>query len=98
MFEIRQTETYRKWFASLKDRKAKARIDIRLKRILLGNLGDVKFVGKGVFELRIDYGQGYRIYFVKRKLYIIILLAGGTKSTQVRDIKRAQSLSQSLED
>lgn len=58
MFEVRQTETYKKWFEMLKDRKARARIDIRIKRISLGNLGDVKSVGKGVFELRIDYGPG----------------------------------------
>jgi putative addiction module killer protein len=61
MFEVRQTETYKKWFKTLKDRKARARIDIRIKRISLGNLGDVKSVGEGVFELRIDYGPGYRV-------------------------------------
>jgi len=98
MFEVRQTETYKKWFKTLKDRKARARIDIRIKRISLGNLGDVKSVGKGVFELRIDYGPGYRVYFVERDRIRIILLAGGKKSTQNTDIKKAQKLARLVED
>jgi len=98
MFEVRQTETYKKWFKTLKDRKARARIDIRIKRISLGNLGDVKSVGKGVFELRIDYGPGYRVYFVERNGIRIILLAGGRKSTQNKDIKKAQELARLVED
>jgi len=98
MFEVRQTETYKKWFKTLKDRKARARIDIRIKRISLGNLGDVKSVGKGVFELRIDYGPGYRVYFVERNRIRIILLAGGKKSTQNKDIKKAQELARLVED
>jgi len=83
---------------TLKDRKARARIDIRIKRISLGNLGDVKSVGKGVFELRIDYGPGYRVYFVERDRIRIILLAGGKKSTQNKDIKKAQELARLVED
>jgi len=98
MFEVRQTETYKKWFKTLKDRKARARIDIRIKRISLGNLGDVKSVGKGVFELRIDCGPGYRVYFVERDRIRIILLAGGKKSTQNKDIKKAQELARLVED
>lgn len=98
MFEVHQTETYKKWFKTLKDRKARARIDIRIKRISLGNFGDVKSVGRGVFELRIDYGPGYRVYFVERKGIIIILLAGGKKSTQKKDIKNAQELARLVED
>ena len=98
MFEVRQTETYKMWFKTLKDRKARARIDIRIKRISLGNLGDVKSVGKGVFELRIDYGPGYRVYFVERNRIRIILLAWGKKSTQHKDIKKAQELARSVED
>ena len=98
MFEVRQTETFKKWFKTLRDRRARARIDIRIKRISLGNLGDVKSVGKGVFELRIDYGPGYRVYFVERNRIRIILLAGGKKSTQNEDIKKAQELARSLED
>jgi putative addiction module killer protein len=98
MFEVWQTETYKKWFKTLRDRKARARIDIRIKRISMGNLGDVKSVGKGVFELRIDYGPGYRVYFVERNEMRIILLAGGKKSTQRQDIQKAQELAQSVED
>ena len=67
MIEIRQTDTYRKWFDALKDRTARTRIDIRIRRISLGNLGDVKAVGEGVSEIRIDYGPGYRVYFTKKK-------------------------------
>jgi len=98
MFEVRQTETYKKWFKTLKDRKARARIDIRIKRISLGNLGDVKSVGKGVFELRIDYGPGYRVYFVERDRIRIILLAGGKKSLKIRILKKAQELARLVED
>ena len=98
MFEVRQTETYKKWFKTLRDRKARARIDIRIKRISIGNLGDVKSVGKGVYELRIDYGPGYRVYFVERNEIRIILLAGGKKSTQKQDIKKAQELARSVEE
>ena len=98
MIEIRQTESYRKWFASLKDRNARARINIRIRRLSLGNPGDVKSIGSGISELRIKYGPGYRVYFVKRKNQIIILLAGGDKSTQSEDIKNARKLNVALED
>lgn len=98
MFEVRQTETYKKWFKALRVRRARARIDIRIKRISLGNLGDVKSVGKGVFELRIDYGPGYRVYFLERNRIRIILLAGGKKSTQNKDIEKAQELARLVED
>lgn len=92
MIEIRQTETYAKWFASLRDRKARARIDVRIRRLSLGNPGDVKPIGSGVSELRIDYGPGYRVYFLQRGPTLIILLAGGDKRTQERDIKKALEL------
>jgi putative addiction module killer protein len=98
MMEIRQTETYRKWFDSLKDRNARMRIDIRIRRLSLGNPGDVKPVGEGVSEIRIDYGPGYRIYFVQKKNTIIILLSGGDKSTQSRDIQKAHELAQRVEE
>ena len=98
MIEIRQTETYRKWFDSLKDRNARMRIDIRIRRISLGNFGDVKPVGEGISEIKIDYGPGYRIYFVQKKNTIIILLSGGDKSTQSRDIQKAHELAQRLEE
>lgn len=96
MMEIRQTETYINWFESLRDRQAKARIDIRVRRLSMGNPGDVKPVGQGVSELRIDYGPGYRVYFIQRGETLIILLAGGDKRTQERDIKTALDLAQDL--
>ncbi|TAD78748.1 MAG: type II toxin-antitoxin system RelE/ParE family toxin [Oscillatoriales cyanobacterium] len=96
MFEIRQTETYARWFNTLRDRQAKARIDIRIRRLSMGNPGDVKPVGQGVSELRIDYGPGYRVYFIQRGETLIILLAGGDKRTQERDIKTALDLAQDL--
>ena len=92
MIEIRQTETYAEWFASLRDQKARARIDVRIRRLSLGNPGDVKPIGSGVSELRIDYGPGYRVYFLQRGPMLIILLAGGDKGTQDRDIKKALEL------
>lgn len=92
MIEIRQTETYADWFDSLRDRKARARIDVRIRRLSLGNPGDVRPIGSGVSELRIDYGPGYRVDFVQRGPMLIILLAGGDKRTQERDIKRALEL------
>jgi putative addiction module killer protein len=80
----------------LRDRQAKALIDIRVRRLSMGNPGDVKPVGKGVSELRIDYGPGYRVYFIQRGETLIILLAGGDKQTQERDIKTALNLAQDL--
>ncbi len=96
MVEIRETEVYSRWFKSLRDRQARARIDIRIRRLSMGNPGDVKPVGQGISELRIDYGPGYRVYFVQRGETLIILLAGGDKSTQGRDIKIALDLAQDL--
>jgi len=96
VIEIRQTESYANWFDNLRDRKARARIDVRLRRLSLGNPGDVKPVGSGVSELRIDYGPGYRVYFVQRGRMLIILLAGGDKRTQERDIKKALELARTL--
>ncbi len=96
MIEIRQTKTYMNWFESLRDRQAKARIDIRIRRLSMGNPGDAKPVGQGVSELRIDYGPGDRVYFIQRGETLIILLAGGDKRTQQRDIKTALDLAQGL--
>ena len=96
MLEIRQTEEYSQWFNSLRDRQARARLDVRIRRLSLGNPGDVRPVGEGVSELRIDYGPGYRVYFVQRGQTLVILLAGGDKQTQDKDIKKAQKLAQEL--
>ncbi|HQV70300.1 MAG TPA: type II toxin-antitoxin system RelE/ParE family toxin [Thermoflexales bacterium] len=96
MIEIRQTDEYATWFAKLKDRQARVRIDIRIRRLSLGNPGDVKPVGEGVSELRIDYGPGYRIYFTQRGQQLIFLLAGGDKRTQSQDIALAQMLAKQI--
>lgn len=96
MIEIRQTETYATWFSDLRDRLAKVRIDIRIRRLSLGNAGDAKPVGEGVSELRINYGPGYRVYFVKRGKAVIVLLAGGDKRTQQKDIEKALELARDV--
>jgi putative addiction module killer protein len=84
------------WFAGLRDREARARITVRIRRLSLGNPGDVKAVGSGVSEMRIDYGPGYRLYFVRRGDTIVVLLCGGDKRTQDRDIARAIGLAQEV--
>lgn len=96
MFEIRQTDEYQRWFEGLRDLNEQLRIGARIRRVSLGNLGDVKSVGEGVSELRITYGPGYRVYFTRRGDMVIILLAGGDKSTQRRDIERAKELARGL--
>jgi putative addiction module killer protein len=96
VIDVRQTEVYAQWFASLRDQQAKARINVRIRRLSLGNAGDVRPVGEGVSELRIDYGPGYRVYFAQRGQALIVLLAGGDKDTQDRDIKRAIELARGL--
>jgi putative addiction module killer protein len=92
MIEFKQTETFRKWRIRLRDERIRALIASRLDRLAFGNAGDVKPVGQGISELRIDYGPGYRIYFMRRGNTIIILLCGGDKSTQAKDIKTAKRL------
>jgi putative addiction module killer protein len=96
LIEIRQTETFAAWFRKLSDRRARARIQVRIDRLSLGNPGDLKPVGEGVSELRIDYGPGYRVYFVRRGDTVIVLLAGGDKGTQARDIRTALKLARLL--
>jgi len=98
VFEVRQTPIFREWLNGLTDERAAARIAQRIVRLQAGLMGDVKPVGDGVSELRIDHGPGYRIYFVQRGRVLIILLCGGDKKTQTRDIKRAKSLLLDLED
>jgi len=96
MIEVRQTEEYSDWFANLRDKQARARINTRIRRLSLGNPGDVKPVGEGVSELRIDYGPGYRVYFLQRGREVVILLAGGDKRTQQKDIRTALELVRNL--
>jgi putative addiction module killer protein len=96
VIEIRQTEQYAKWFKSLKDHNARMRIDIRIRRLSLGNPGDVKPVGEGISELRIDYGPGYRVYFVANESEVVLLLIGGDKSSQQKDIAKAKELAENI--
>lgn len=98
MLQIQQTETYAKWFAGLRDRVARARIDIRIRRLSLGNAEDAKPVGEGISEMRVDHGPGYRVYFIQRGEVVIVLLAGGNKSTQNRDIRNAKALAKDLKE
>jgi len=96
MIEIRKTEVYAKWLDGLRDIQARARILVRVERLATGNPGDVRAVGKGISELRINYGPGYRVYFTKHRQEMVILLAGGDKRTQAKDIKTALNLAQNL--
>ena len=96
MIKIRKTEIFAKWLDGLHDIRARARILVRIERLAAGNPGDVKPVGEGVSELRIDYGPGYRIYYIKRGRSVVILLAGGDKRTQTRNIKTALRLARNL--
>jgi len=96
MIEVLQTRVFARWFAGLRDREAKARIEVRIDRLALGNPGDVKPVGGGVSELRISYGPGYRIYYAHRGQVLVILLCGGDKSSQDRDIAAARALARDL--
>ena len=96
VIEVRETEVYANWFSRLRDTQARARIDTRIRRLALGNLGDVRAVRNGVSGLRIDYGTGYRVYFARRGQTLVILLAGGDKSSQRRDIRIASELARGL--
>jgi putative addiction module killer protein len=97
MISIRQTETFRSWLARLRDDRAQARINMRIRRLSLGNAGDAKSVGAGVWEMRIDYGPGYRVYYTQAKENIVLLLLGGDKSTQEKDIRNAIEMAKSPE-
>jgi len=96
MIEVRQTETFRAWLDGLRDDNARVRIGIRIQRLERGNPGDVKPVGNGVSEMRIYYGRGYRMYFVQRGKTVVILLCGGDKRSQARDIVRAIEMAQKV--
>jgi putative addiction module killer protein len=97
MFALKQTETFRKWRLALKDERARAAIASRLDRLAYGHAGDAAPVGEGVSELRIHYGPGYRIYFQNRGKTVIVLLCGGDKGSQAKDIKLAKRLLRELE-
>ena len=97
MFELKQTETFRKWRTTLKDERTRALIASRLDRLAYGHAGDAAPVGEGISELRIHHGPGYRIYFRKQGKTVILLLCGGDKSSQAKDIALAKRLSRELE-
>lgn len=97
MIELRETDEFADWLANLRDERAKARIASRLDRLAAGNPGDAKPVGEGISELRIDYGCGYRVYYVRRGRVLVFLLCGGDKSSQNADIARAKALARDLE-
>ena len=92
MFQLIKTKTFDKWLSGLRDPRASARINARLRRVSNGNLGDIASVGEGVSEMRIFYGPGYRIYFIQDGVAIVVLLAGGTKSSQKKVIRQAKLL------
>jgi putative addiction module killer protein len=96
MYEVRQTANYAKWFRKLRDHQAKNRINVRIRRLALGNFGDVKPLGHGISEIRIPYGPGCRLYFTKQGDSIVLLLFGGDKSSQSRDIELARNLVKEL--
>jgi putative addiction module killer protein len=96
MIEIRKTETFAKWLDQLRDIRGRARVQARIERLALGNAGDVKPVGEGVSEMRIHFGPGYRVYFKQQGQSLVILLAGGDKGSQARDIKTALRLARDL--
>jgi putative addiction module killer protein len=92
VIEIRETETFSSWLTALRDDRARAKIAVRVRRLAFGNPGDVKPVGEGISELRIPHGPGYRVYFIQRGAMLIVLLCGGDKSTQRKDIAAAKKL------
>jgi len=96
MLEIRKTETFAKWLDGLRDIHARARVQVRVERLAEGNPGDVRPVGEGISELRINYGPGYRVYYTMHGRVVVILLAGGDKRTQAADIKTALRLARNL--
>ena len=98
MIEIRKTAHFAQWLDDLRDLRARARVQARIERLAAGNPGDVESVGEGVSELRINYGPGYRVYFKTRGKELIILLAGGDKTTQGNDIKAALRLARNLSE
>lgn len=98
MIEILRSDTFDRWLSGLRDRRAVTRIAARLDRLATGNPGDVQPVGEGISEIRINYGPGYRVYFIQRRRVLVVLLCGGDKSTQDRDIRQAKALAGEWKD
>lgn len=98
MVEVIQSDTFAKWLTKLKDQRARAKVLVRIDRLAHGNPGDVEPVGKGISEMRIDYGPGYRVYFKQRGPVIVVLLCAGTKDTQQQDIDRAKQIADEWRD
>jgi putative addiction module killer protein len=98
MIEVRQTDLFANWLRKPRDEQARARIQIRIRRLSLGNFGDVKPVGEGVSELRVDYGPGYRVYFHQIGNLLVLLLVGGSKKTQDADIAKAKQLAKEAQN
>ena len=98
MYQLQQTDVFASWLVGLRDVRAQARILARLESARLGNLGDCKALGSGIREMRIHTGSGYRVYFVQKRQVILLLLCGGSKSSQTRDIARAKKMAQELKD
>jgi putative addiction module killer protein len=96
MIDVRKTEEFARWLDGLGDLRGRARVQVRIERLALGLVGDARPVGEGVSELRIDYGPGYRVYFTRRGQALIVLLAGGDKGTQSRDVAKARRLARNL--
>ena len=92
MYQITQTDVFSNWLSKLKDRRAVARVLVRIESLRLGNVGDSKSLGSGLHELRLNYGPGYRIYYTRRSGVVVLLLCGGNKSSQSRDILRARKV------
>lgn len=97
MYQLQRTDVSDEWLLGMRDMRAKARILVRLESARLGNLGDVRSVGGGISEMRVDVGAGYRMYFTRRQRIVLILLCGGDKSTQARDIARAKRMAHEIE-
>jgi len=97
VYQLRETDVFGKWLGALRDMRAKARVLARLDSARLGNLGDARSVGGGVSEMRVDVGAGYRVYFTRRQRVIVVLLCGGDKSSQTKDIAHAKRIAKTIE-
>lgn len=98
MVEIIKSDTFDRWLKRLRDPQAKARVEMRIRRLSLGNPGDVQPVGEGLSEMRVDYGPGYRVYFMQRSSVLVLLLCGGDNSTQQKDIAKAREIAATWKD